>query len=317
MNETKGRSALFWVVIVFIVGFFATSIFSILGFTSMVKTLVASDSKIYKAASGNLAVVEIEGIIESSYQVLTELKEVSENNHIKAVVVRINSPGGAVGSSQEIFQAIKELSESKTVVCSMGDIAASGGFYIAMGCPKIIANPGTLTGSIGVIMQFMNMEGLFSWAKMQPFVIKAGTFKDVGNPSRSMRDDEKELLQGMINEVHQQFRQDIMSQRKLSEQDLENVADGRIFSGEQAKKLNLIDSLGGEHDAIKLAAQLADIKGKPSILRPSRSKNKIEKFLENSQLNILQQLPPVQSLKLVPGIPYLLPPHMFSGGVKQ
>ena len=311
-DATKGRSALFWVVIVFIVGFFSTALFSIYGFTSFLKSVIATDSKIYKINTGNLAIVEIEGLIENSYQTLSELDEVSDNDAIKAIVIRINSPGGAVGSSQEIFQAIRELAEKKTVVCSLGDIAASGGYYIALGCPKILANPGTLTGSIGVIMQFMNIQGLFTWAKMSPFVIKAGEFKDVGNPNRPMRDDEKALLQGMIDQVHQQFRQDLMTQRKLSEQDIENVADGRIFSGEEAKRLKLIDSLGGESDAIKLAAQLAEISGKPSVIRPSRSKNKIEKFLENSSLNIVNQLPPVGSLKLQSGVPYLLPPHMFS-----
>lgn len=202
---------------------------------------------------------------------IKDLEDAREDKSIKAVVLRINSPGGSAAASQELYQAIRRLREKKPVVCSMGDAAASGGYYMAAACNKIYANPATLTGSIGVISQFMNMEGLLKKLGVQGATFKSGKFKDSGSPFRQLRPDERQLFQAMIGDIYQQFVNDIVAGRKeatngkLTREALMKIADGRVFTGRQAKAKLLIDELGGLHEAIEAAGKLGGIKGKPKV----------------------------------------------------
>lgn len=215
---------------------------------------------------GSVAVIEVNGAIMDSKKTLRKIEKAEGDSSIKAIVIRLNSPGGAVAPSQEIYEAVRKV--KKPLVASMGSIAASGAFYIAMGSRKVYANPGTITGSIGVIMQFANLEKLYDWAKVRRFAIKTGRFKDVGAEYRQMSDDERALLQGMIDEVLSQFKKAVAEGRKLPLEQVTKVADGRILSGSQAKTLKLVDELGTLQDAIDDAGRSAGIQGKPRVVYP-------------------------------------------------
>ncbi len=217
-----------------------------------------------------VAVVELEGIITDPSEISRQFKDLAERDDVKAVVLRIDSPGGAVGPSQEIYGEIKRLKEKKTVVASMGTIAASGGYYAAVAAQKIVANPGTITGSIGVIVEFMNAEELLAKIGLKGYVVKSGKYKDVGSPLRKMEKEEEKLLQDVIDDVNGQFIRAVAEGRNMKVEDVALIADGRIFSGKQAKERGLIDSLGGLTDAIELSAKLAGIEGKPNVIYPER-----------------------------------------------
>ncbi len=216
--------------------------------------------------SDKVAVVKLEGVITDPTEIDEQLREVSERDDVKAVVLRINSPGGAVGPSQEIYGEVQKLRKSKVVVASMGAVAASGGYYVAVAANKIVANPGTITGSIGVIVEFVNAEELLGKLGIKGYVVKSGQFKDTGSPLRGMTDAERKYLQALVNDVNGQFVRAVADGRNLKVEDVEKIADGRIFTGAQAKELGLIDSLGGLTDSIDLSAGLAGLKGKPVII---------------------------------------------------
>jgi len=218
-----------------------------------------------------VALVEVEGIILDADDVVRQLKEHLENSAVKAVVVRINSPGGVVAPTQEIYDALGRLrDEGKPVVASLGSVAASGGYYIAAAADQIVANPGTLTGSIGVIMQLTNLEGLFKKVGLRYEIVKSGKYKDIGSFSRPMTNEERAILQSLMDDVHDQFVEAVANGRGLDRTVVLSLADGRIFSGRQAKELNLVDELGGREEAIQAAASLAGITGKPKLLFPRR-----------------------------------------------
>jgi protease-4 len=208
-----------------------------------------------------IGVVEISGAIIDSRTIIEQLKKFREHDVIKAIVIRINSPGGAVAPSQEIYKEIIRTREFKRVIVSMGTMAASGGYYIAAGADGIVANPGTITGSIGAIMGYTNFEELLNRLGLLPVVIKSGPYKDVGSPARTMTEEERGLLQEVVSKIHQQFIHAIAEGRKLEASQVELIADGRIFSGEQAKELGLVDRMGNFEDALQWAGELGRIKG--------------------------------------------------------
>lgn len=218
----------------------------------------------------NVAVIKIDGIITDPAPVTRQLHEVGERDDIKAVIIRINSPGGAVAPSQEIHGEILRLRKTKAVVASMSTTAASGGYYAAVAAEKIVANPGTITGSIGVIIEFVNAEELLSKIGLKGYVIKSGKFKDVGSPLRKMEDPERALLQAVIDDVNGQFIDAVAAGRGLDRAHVARIADGRIFTGAQALENGLVDSLGGLAEAIELGAKMAGIKGKPEVLYMER-----------------------------------------------
>ncbi len=218
-----------------------------------------------------VAVLEVDGVILDAEEVVRQLKEHQENSAVKAVVIRINSPGGVVAPTQEIYDAINRLrGEGKPVVASLGSVAASGGYYIASAADWIVASPGTLTGSIGVIMQLTNLEGLLKKVGLRYEVVKSGKYKDIGSFSRPMTGEERAILQTLMDDVYNQFVDAVAEGRQLDPKVVSALADGRIFSGRQAMELNLVDDLGGREEAIEAAANLAGISGKPKLLFPRR-----------------------------------------------
>jgi len=219
-----------------------------------------------------VALIRVEGIILDAQATISELKQYSENPLVKAIVLRIDSPGGGVVPSQEIHDAVKRVKNksNKAVIASMGTVAASGGYYIAAATDRIIANPGTLTGSIGVIMEMANFEGLLKKVGVEGVVIKSGRFKDVGSPLRKMSDEERKLLQSVMDDVHHQFIQAVADGRSLEVSDVEPLADGRIYTGRQAKEARLVDELGDLDDAIHIAADIAGMEGEPKVVEPRK-----------------------------------------------
>jgi protease-4 len=218
-----------------------------------------------------VAIVELEGIIVNVDDVVRELKSHRENSGVKAVVMRINSPGGVVAPTQELHDAVLRLREAgKPVVASLGAVAASGGYYVAVACDQVYANPGTLTGSIGVIMQLANFEQLMKKVGVDYVVVKAGQFKDIGSPGRPMTPDERRVMQALLDDVHGQFIGAVAAGRKLSREEVARFADGRIFSGVQAKDLKMVDALGGLEEAITAAARLAGLPLPPAVIQPRR-----------------------------------------------
>ncbi|GAB4482980.1 MAG: signal peptide peptidase SppA [Thermodesulfovibrionales bacterium] len=213
-----------------------------------------------------LALVTVKGPILDSQETVDELKEYVKDKSVKAIVLRVDSPGGAVAPSQEIYQEVKKAAAKKKVVVSMGSVAASGGYYISVPASRILANPGTLTGSIGVIMEIPNIEGLMGKIGVKTEVIKAGKHKDMASVFRAMGKEERELLESVLANVHEQFIAAVAEGRKLKPDDLRPIADGRIFTGEQAKAHGLVDELGTVEDAVRIAAEMAGIAGEPEVV---------------------------------------------------
>lgn len=221
---------------------------------------VGSDEKSV-TAKNTILHLELKGVILNGKKFIKNLDKYASNDKVKAVVVEINSPGGAVGPSQEIFHAIKSVREQlkKPIICVTTGIMASGGYYAAAGCDKIVVAPGALVGSIGVIMEFANLEKLYDWAHISRFTITSGKFKDSGAEFRAMRDDERALFQSMIDEVYGQFKTTVMEARNLKEDVMLEYADGRVFTGTTAVKMGFADQEGYFKDAIKLAADIAQL----------------------------------------------------------
>lgn len=205
--------------------------------------------------------LDLSGVIINGKKFLKSLKEYKEEDHVKALLININSPGGSVGPSQEIFAEIKRFKEEtkKPVVCVTTGIMASGAYYSAVACDKIVVAPGALVGSIGVIMEFANLEKLYDWAKISRYSITSGKFKDSGAEYRAMREDEKALFQSMINEVYAQFKKTVMESRGLKEETMQEYADGRVFTGAKAVELGFADKVGTFEDAVSLAAEMAHL----------------------------------------------------------
>jgi protease-4 len=228
-----------------------------------------------------IAVVEIKGTITQSSGIIEELQYYSEDDGVKAIILRIDSPGGGVGPSQEIHREIIKIKSKKKVVTSMGSVAASGGYYIACASDLIVANPGTITGSIGVLMQFSNFEELLKKIGVKGVVLKSGEHKDVGSPFREMTPEEKRIMQEVIDNVHQQFIQAVAQGRKLDQSKVIQIADGRILTGEQAKNLGLVDQMGNLQDTIDITAKLVGIEGKPNVLYPKKRLSILELLMRD------------------------------------
>ncbi len=231
---------------------------------------VAKGDAFLPAGGPKIAVVEIEGIIGDSRDVNEQLDAYEKNDDVRAVILRINSPGGGVVPSQEIYDKVLKLRERKTVVVSMGVLAASGGYYIASAADRIVANPGTVTGSIGVIMQFSQVDELLEKIGLKARVIKSGIYKDTGSPLRDMTDEERLILQEMVDDIHNQFIEAVLANRDIPREKLMKISEARVFTGRQALKEGLVDELGGFEDAVAVAADLAGIEGEPTIIYPRK-----------------------------------------------
>jgi len=242
------------------------------------------------AFGDKIAVVEIRGVITQSSGVIEELQQFEEDEGVKAIILRIDSPGGGVGPSQEIHREVIKIKSKKRVITSMGSVAASGGYYIACASDLIVANPGTITGSIGVLMEFTSFEELLKKIGIKGVVVKSGEHKDIGSPFREMTPEEKRILQSVIDNVHQQFIQAVAEGRKLDRDKVAQVADGRILTGEQAKQLGLIDQIGNLQDAIATAAKMVKIEGKPVILYPKRKFSLLQLLIKEITSAVVENL---------------------------
>ena len=239
-----------------------------LGLSGIVLALLGKGSLF--TTQERVGVVEIKGLLTDSRTAIKQLDRYRDDDSIKAIVLRIDSPGGAVGPSQEILREVEKVRAKKKIVASLGTVAASGGYYIASGANLIMSNRGTITGSIGVIMQFTNVEGLTKKLGLDFFNLKAGRYKDVGSPFRTMSPEDKAYLQGFIDNVYQQFVSDVARNRKIPLAKLKTLAEGRIYTGEEAKQAGLVDEFGNLPDAIERAGRLGGIKGKVKAVYPEK-----------------------------------------------
>ena len=244
---------------------------AILFFYIMLKNISDYDADVVIGSGDRIAIVELKGVILSSEDIVRQLKKYNEDRSIKGILFRIDSPGGGVVASQEIYEEVKKIrDQKKSIVVSMGSLAASGGYYVACPANKIVANPGTLTGSIGVISQFMRYDSLLGKIGVEVNTVKSGKFKDAGNPFRAMTSDDKQYFQKLMDDVHRQFITAVETERKLNHDSVAAFADGRVFTGEQALKMGLVDTIGTYEDAVMITARLAGIKGTPSIVKEKK-----------------------------------------------
>lgn len=243
----------------------------------------------FSLSNNQVGVIDLEGIILDSKDFTDQLKDVGGSPGVRAVVLRINSPGGGVAASQEMYEAVQKFRADthKRVVVSMSSVAASGAYYIACAADKIYANPGSITGSIGVIAEWYNYADLLKWAKLQEIVFKSGEFKDTGSPSRALTEAEKAYFQNLIDNMFGQFVKDVAASRKMNEADVRKLADGRVFTGLEARNNGLIDELGALQDAVAAAAKMAGIVGEPKIVTPPKKKISILDLLLGDAQSVL------------------------------
>lgn len=231
---------------------------------------------------GSVGVITIEGPILSSDETIGDIEKFKKENGIKSVVLRIDSPGGSVGAAQDILESVRALAKEKPVIASLGSVAASGGYYVACGATKILANEGSVTGSIGVRMEHVMVGDLLKWAKIQSETLKSGRFKDIVSSTRPMTPEERRIMQGILDDIHLQFKESVVSTRGLPMEKVNEIADGRVYTGRQAVKLGLVDEIGGFGEAVQLAAKLGGITGEPRIKRPGGSHRFIKRILDSA-----------------------------------
>ena len=264
----------------------------ILGFAMAARRQGATTAD-FKFGSNKIAIVPIEGEILESRDIIEALHRYADNSTVKGIVVRINSPGGAIAPSQEIYSEIRKIRQrsGKPIVASMDSVAASGGFYIAVACNEIVANPGSITGSIGVILQWMDLEDLVRWAKMKPETITSGEMKAAGSPYREMSDAERQYFQRIVLQLHDQFVRAVADGRKgkISAEEVAKLADGRVFTGEEAHQLKLVDKLGSLDDAVRVAASIAGVRGEPTTVYPRRRQPTLIDLLTNNDAESMME----------------------------
>lgn len=277
--SSPNSSKWFWGIFLSLV--FFGLVFVAVSFLVFASALKREGGEFISGGSGDkIAIVELNDVIVTSEKIVEQIKRYREDKKIKAIILRINSPGGGVAASQEIYEEVRKTRESgKIIVVSMGSIAASGGYYVAVGSSLIIANPGTLTGSIGVIAQFMSLKDLAEKLGITYTTIKSGNLKDAGNPFRQMNDSDKAYFQDVVDNSFGQFLDVVARERKMDMATLMKYASGRVFTGLQAKEYGLIDSLGTFEDAVRITSKMAGIEGEPRIVREKKRFSWFEEFL--------------------------------------
>lgn len=271
-NQSKSRTWL-WVV----VGGGAFFAFLLAVFL-LVYLSVRSDAGGEFAGFGQkIGVVDIEGVLLEPKEIVKHLKKYGDDDSIKAIVLHVNTPGGGVAASQEIYEAVKRIRDKKKkpIVAAIATVGASGGYYIAAATDKIYANPGSIVGSIGVIAEWYNYEALVKWAKLKPITFKTGEFKDTGSPVRELTPAEKEYLQGLLDNMYGQFIGAVAEGRKMKPEEVQPLADGKVWTGQQAKELKLVDELADFQGAIDATAKQIGIKGDPIIVRPEKDRRSL------------------------------------------
>jgi protease-4 len=240
------------------------------------------------ALDNKVGIVKVEGFIGDTRDVVEQLNQFGKDDAIKAVVLRIDSPGGGVASSQEIYAAVTDLKKKKKVITSMGSLAASGGYMVACATDKIVANPGTMTGSISAVMHFANAEELLKKLGLKASAVKSGKFKDIGSPVREMTAEERALIQELVDDIYDQFLDMVARDRNIPKENLRKIADGRIFTGRQAQKLGLVDYLGDMGYAVTLAGEMSGIKGKPEVVYPKKKGSRFWDYLFREMFTALE-----------------------------
>lgn len=300
MVESARPRTLLWILIgggAFFV--FTLIIFSLLYFS-------VRDGSDFDIGGDKIAVVDVEGVILEAKPFVDQLKKYGDDSSIKAIILRINSPGGGAAASQEMFDAVKRIRDQKKklIVASIETVGASGAYYIASGSSKIYANRASIVGSIGIIAEWVNYGDLLRWAKLKEVIFTAGELKDAGDPAREMTPAERDYLQSLVNEMYAQFIRDVADGRKLQVDNVKSMASGRVWTGEQALGLKLIDQIGGFQNAVDETAKAVGIHGEPSLVHPEEKK----KTLFDILFGDVTQLLPAQARMLQsnnPGFFYL------------
>jgi protease-4 len=250
-------------------------------FISLVSLIFSqTDDESAGTTGERVAVVELTEPIIDSQEIVRQFKKYRENRSVRSIIFRVDSPGGGVSASQEIYEEVRKTRQSgKPVVVSMGSVAASGGYYVSCGATTIVANPGTLTGSIGVIFQFLHFSELMNKIGIDASTFKTGKFKDIGSPFRKTTEDVKKFFDQLLGDVYDQFVTVVAKERKLDRKVVLGYADGRVFTGRQAREYGLVDTLGTYEDAVSIAAKLGDIKGKPKVVKERKLKSFMERLM--------------------------------------
>ena len=266
MAKTDRPIMLVLVILGIAVLFFGSLMALVLHFTHLTLSLPLSDK---------IGVIPVNGVIKDAGAITDQLVAFRNDKRIKAIILRINSPGGGVGPSQEIYSETRRTTQTKKVIASFGSVAASGGYYIASAADAIVANPGTITGSIGVLMEFIRFEELLNKIGVEMQVIKSGEFKDMGSPNRKMTEKERQMLSNLLEDIRDQFVTAVSAGRDIPKEKVLEIADGRIFSGRQAKDIGLVDSLGNFQDAVHLAQKMARIEGEAELVYPKKKRGSV------------------------------------------
>lgn len=245
----------------------------------------------YGRGSGKIAVVDLNYTILSSEPIVRQFKKYGEDKSIKAIVLRINTPGGGVAASQEMYESVKKVRDSgKPVIISISSLGASGGYYVSCGGSTIIADPGSLVGSIGVIINLMNLKELAQKLGINETTIKSGELKDAGSPFKDLTEKDKEYFQSIVDDSYEQFLDVVSKERKMDKEKLKQYADGRVFTGKQSKEIGLIDSLGTYEDAVKIAARMGGIEGEPTIIKEREKISLVERIIEGYSNNEIKNI---------------------------
>jgi protease-4 len=282
-ERSKGIVGIFILVTVL---FFIFIVFAFYTVSQLKETTSMGSDLLSKQKDSQIAVISIENEIMESRKIVELLLIAEKSKDIKAIILRIDSPGGAVAPTQEIYEEVRRIDQKKPIYASFGTVAASGGYYIGAATRKIWANAGTLTGSIGVIMQMADLSELFKWAKYRPEVIKAGRYKDIGSPNRAMTDEERMFLTDLLAGTHKQFMDDISAVRKdRLKKDITELAQGQIFHGSEAKELGLVDEVGSLWQAGRSIHKEMKLKGEFSLryLKPARKKFSLSDLMEQTE----------------------------------
>jgi protease-4 len=273
MNEQPKRSTWFWVLIGG--SLFAVFLAVIVGLAFAIVHTAGGGGRLSSIGpglgSGNIGVIDVDGVILSAETPIDQLRKFADDNSIKAIVLHINSPGGGAAASQEIYEEVRHIRDEKKkpIVASIESVGASGAYYIAAGTGKIYANRASIVGSIGVIMEYTNYGDLLKWAKLKNVTIKAGELKDAGSPTRDLTPREQAYMQGLVDNMHAQFIDDVASGRRRQVAEIQPLATGQVWTGQQAVPLHLIDSIGSFQDALEATAKQVGISGDPNVVKPT------------------------------------------------
>ncbi|WP_252263825.1 signal peptide peptidase SppA [Paracidobacterium acidisoli] len=304
MSEEKRRSFWFWLLlgggifVAFIV------VVSVLGYVA-VRSVSGNSSSAFSGVGSSIAVVDVDGVIMNADSTIDQLRKFDDDSSVKAIILHIDSPGGAAAPSQEIYHEVVRIrsEKRKPIIASIESVGASGAYYVASGTNKIYANDASLVGSIGVIMEWTNYGDLLKWAKLRPEVIHAGALKDAGDPSRDMTPEEQVYFQGLVNNMYGQFVGDVANGRHLSVDQIKALATGQVWTGQQAMPLHLIDKEGGFRDALLDTAKSVGITGEPSVVRPMVRHRSLLDILTNNADDLFPN--PSQLLEKNPGFYFL------------